>query len=201
MFRSAIRTRIARVVLVAGALLAATAGGAYATGVLGSPVGADGVIHGCYQKFNGSLRLVAAANPACRTSEQQIAWSQTGPKGDKGDLGEKGDTGQPGFQGERGPAGASGANGANGVSGYRINSFDFTVTRTALNTSSSSCRADEVVVGGGAWLFTNADNLDVPPRLIQSAPIDARTWEVKIDNLGSPRSWDYRLQIICARAS
>jgi hypothetical protein len=193
MFRSAIRTRTARVALVAGTLLALTTGGAYATGVLGSPVGADGVIHGCYQKFNGTLRLVAADNPACRSSEQQIAWSETGPKGEKGDQG---------VQGVPGERGATGLRGQAGVSGYQIVDLDFTADEGTLTTVTVTCPTGKVVIGGGAWLFTNPRTLaDVVPRLLQSAPIDSSTWEIKLDNNGSPFTWDYRGRAICINAS
>jgi hypothetical protein len=210
MLRSTIRTRTARFLLVAGALLALTTGGAYATGVLGSPVDADGVIHGCYQKYNGTLRLVAADDPACRTSEQQIAWSRTGPQGEKGDTGEKGEKGDTGEKGEKGDAGpqgiqgdrgTAGADGAAGVSGYHIVGADLTVSGSHRVTYSLSCGSGEVVLGGGAWRFTNPGSIDIEPRVTQSAPIDERTWEVKINNFASLRSWDYRVQITCARAS
>ena len=190
-----LRTRTTRLLLAVATVFVVTAGAAYATGGLGAIIGADGVIHACYKRSNGDLHVVPASATACPSGQAPIAWSQTGPKGDKGD---KGDTGQQGIQGERGTAGA---NGTNGVSGYRINSYDFTVTESNTNTSRSSCDSDEVLVSGGAWLFTNPGDVDIPPRLIQSAPIDARTWEVKIDNLGSPRTWNYRLQVICVRAS
>ena len=93
MLRSALYRRSARVLAIAALLLALTAGGAFATDILGPVVGSDGVIHGCYQKSNGTLRVVAAADGTCRNSEQPIAWSQTGPKGDRGDTGDKGDPG------------------------------------------------------------------------------------------------------------
>ena len=110
--------------------------------------------------------------------------------------GDKGDTGQQGIQGERGTAGA------NGVSGYRIKSCRFhRLSETSLEAARLSCAAGEVVVGGGAWLFTNPGEFDIAPRLIQSAPIDALTWEVKIDNLGSPRTLGLPSAVICARAS
>jgi hypothetical protein len=197
MLRSTIRTRTARFVVVAGALLALTAGGAYATAVLGSPVGADGVIHGCYQKFNGALHLVAADDPACRANEQPIVWSQTGPKGEKGDAGVKGDAGEKGGKGD---TGAPGAPGRAGVSGYEIRVNDFTVPAGAAGVASASCPAGKKVVGGGAWLFSGDLSDPVTPHVVQSAPVDDSTWEVKIDAGGTIRDWSYRLQAICVNA-
>ncbi len=61
----------------------AMGGGAYA---ITSIPGANGVIHGCYQKKTGILRVVAARS-RCSRSEQPIAWNQQGPNGAKGNTG------------------------------------------------------------------------------------------------------------------
>jgi hypothetical protein len=53
------------------------------------------VIHGCYQKGSGTLRLVNAG-AKCLRSEQAIAWNVRGPQGAqglRGPQGAKGDTG------------------------------------------------------------------------------------------------------------
>jgi hypothetical protein len=42
--------------------------------------GADGMIHACYQKKKGNLRLVQAGT-SCRKSEQAVAWSAQGLNG------------------------------------------------------------------------------------------------------------------------
>jgi len=95
-----------------------------------------GVIHGCYQKNVGNLRVVdSGAGDGCRPSEIAIQWSQTGPqgpvgpvgpqgpKGDKGDTGPagpagpKGDTGPAGPKGDTGPAGPKGDTGPAGPKG------------------------------------------------------------------------------------
>lgn len=119
----------------------------------------------------------------------------SGPPGPKGDTGPQGATGPAGATGDTGPAGAS------GVSGYQQLFYDFTVQGTTHPTQIAICPVGKVVIGGGAWLFTAMGGLDVPPRMVQSAPIDPRTWEIKIDNNGSPKSWDFRFVIICANAN
>ena len=197
MLRSTIRTRTTRFLVVAGALLALTAGGAYATGVLGSPVGADGVIHGCYQKFNGTLRLVAAANPACRTSEQQIAWSQTGPKGEQGVQGDKGD---PGAQGRPGRARHRRREGRERLSGSQ--SSRISPSPRPPGGRSLELRRREVVVGGGAWLFTNPGVFDDSRRALIRArrsttpPGRSRSTTSALRAAGTTG-----LQVICASAS
>jgi hypothetical protein len=190
-----LRTRTARLLIAVAAVFVVTAGAAYATGGLGSIVGSDGVIHGCYQKFNGDLHLVAADATQCSSGQLPIAWNQTGPKGEKGDPGAKGDAGPQGIQGARGTAGA------NGVSGYEIGGDTFTVTAGDALTLARVCPTGKVVVGGGAWLFTNGLADTVTPHIVQSAPIDTHTWEIKIDAGATVRNWDYRFQIICVTAS
>lgn len=67
----------------------------------------SGVIHGCYQKNVGNLRVIDTATAACRPSEIPIAWSQTGPAGPAGPQGPQGAQGPQGTQGPQGPSGLS----------------------------------------------------------------------------------------------
>ena len=76
---------------IVGALLVA-GGIAYAT----IPDG-GGVIHACYQKNQGTLRVIDTEKAqTCSNSETQLNWSQTGPQGPQGIQGPKGDTGPTG---------------------------------------------------------------------------------------------------------
>ena len=89
MKRKLIRSAFAVLTLV-GALLVA-GGIAYAT----IPDG-GGVIHACYQKNQGALRVIDTEKvQTCSSSENTLTWSQTGPQG------------QPGQQGPPGPTGPS----------------------------------------------------------------------------------------------
>jgi hypothetical protein len=77
---------------------------------------AGGLIHGCYRKTTGQLRVVE--NPgACGATELSISWSQTGPQGPQGPKGDKGETGDTGPTGPRGPEGPPGAQGVKGDTG------------------------------------------------------------------------------------
>ena len=92
--------------------------------------------------------------------------------------------------------------GASGLAGYQLVSSTFTVPGwTNLDRHTASCPAGTKVLGGGAWLFTNPNSFDITPKMIQSAAIDDDTWEVKIDNAASARSWDYSMQLTCAPTS
>ena len=83
---------------IVGAL--ALGGIAYAT----IPDG-GGVIHGCYQKNQGSLRVIdTGAGQVCTSSESPLNWSQTGPQGQQGIQGEQGIQGPKGDTGPTGPS-------------------------------------------------------------------------------------------------
>jgi hypothetical protein len=61
--------------------------------------GHDGIIHACYKKQGGGLRVIDLSKPGfagkCRNSEKSLSWNQ------------KGSPGIPGMPGLQGPAGAS----------------------------------------------------------------------------------------------
>jgi hypothetical protein len=76
-----------------------------ATAVQAAIPDAQGVIHGCYQKVNGQLRVVdTAAGQSCNPSELPLNWSQKGTTGARGPTGTKGTTGDRGPTGATGPA-------------------------------------------------------------------------------------------------
>lgn len=47
----------------------------------------NGVLHGCYQKSSGNLRIIDTSVANCRPSETAISWNATGPAGDVGPRG------------------------------------------------------------------------------------------------------------------
>lgn len=63
-------------------VLAAGAAGGIAYASIPDPAG---VIHGCYQKSNGSLRVIdTQAGGTCGSAENPLNWNQTGPAGPRG---------------------------------------------------------------------------------------------------------------------
>lgn len=55
---------------------------------------ANGVIHGCYKKSGGTLRVIDDATSQCDSrAETAIQWSQTGPQGPQGPTGPQGPAG------------------------------------------------------------------------------------------------------------
>src|SRR3954463_3150752 len=82
--------RLIRVLAGSVAAIVAAAGIALAT-----IPSSNGVIHGCYQKNSGNLRLVDA--PAdCRAPEIAVSWNQKGEPGGQGPQGQQGAAGKDG---------------------------------------------------------------------------------------------------------
>jgi hypothetical protein len=106
------------------ALVLAMAGGAYAAL---APVH-KGVIHTCYRKSNGALRVVSAG-ARCARHERALAFDQRGPAGRRGVRGSVGPQGPAGNNGATGKTGKTGATGARGSS----------VTSAALGAGNASC--------------------------------------------------------------
>jgi hypothetical protein len=73
--RCAIASRLAAG--LAGAVVAIGIGGAASAMIPDS----GGVIHACYQKVTGQLRVVDSATPGCTADEVAISWNQQGPSG------------------------------------------------------------------------------------------------------------------------
>ena len=101
-------------VLVAGLVLLGVCGGV----ALATIPGAGGVIHGCYAKLGGALRVID--NGPCRATEAPLSWNQMGqqgPQGLQGPQGPQGAKGDAGPQGQQGPAGQQGPKGDTGSAG------------------------------------------------------------------------------------
>jgi hypothetical protein len=97
-----------RHVVAYAALFVAMGGSAYAAGA--AIPGPDGVIHSCYQKQRGNLRVVPVGK-RCAKSETALSFNQRGARGSRGS------TGAPGAQGSQGNTGATGAQGSLGNTG------------------------------------------------------------------------------------
>jgi hypothetical protein len=97
-FRPSARTTLAVAALVVAA------GGIAVAAIPDS----SGVIHGCYGKGNGQLRVVESAS-GCKNGETAISWNQIGPAGPRGLPGPRGPAGPRGSAGPQGPPGLGGA--------------------------------------------------------------------------------------------
>jgi len=82
---------------------------AYAT------IPASGVIHGCYLKSGGALRVIDNSVTSCKSGETALNWNVSGPSGPSGATGA---TGPSGPSGANGPSGATGPAGTALAYGY-----------------------------------------------------------------------------------
>jgi hypothetical protein len=87
------RSYRARVVAAAIVVCGVVAGGL----ALATIPDAAGVLHGCYMKSSGQLRVIDNAVSGCKPNETAISWNAQGPPGVPG---------TPGDDGERGPSDA-----------------------------------------------------------------------------------------------
>ena len=125
--RSLLRSRFGAALI--GALVLASVGGvAWAT-----IPDSSGVIHGCYQKDNGQLRVIDPSSSkdknasSCRKEETPLDWSQTGPQGPAG---------------PQGPVGPS--------DGYVARPADATLTLTPATIGTLTLPAGSYVIGATA---------------------------------------------------
>jgi hypothetical protein len=95
------------------ALLAALGGVAWA-----AIPGPDAIIHGCYARRGGQLRVIdTAKHERCRRREAELNWSETGPPGPRGGGGARGARGLTGARGATGATGPTGPAGPVGPQG------------------------------------------------------------------------------------
>jgi hypothetical protein len=134
--------------------LVVAVGGLAAGGIAWAAIpDSNGVIHGCYAKTNGTLRVIDSSSQNCDTKKEvALNWNQTGPKGAtgaEGPTGPKGDTGDVGPTG----AGAGETKALEMQPGAAVTLFDL----AEIGTITESC----VVVGDPGsevdlqWTYTN----------------------------------------------
>jgi hypothetical protein len=160
--RRRILRRLVRPLLAASLLVLALSTNAFA----GIP-DSQGVIHACYVKNPGILRVVdTATKDQCTKLETALTWNQTGPRGLQGPAGPQGAAGPLGAQGAtgatgpagpvgpQGPAGPQGATGPQGPSGLTWKG-QWSQT-TAYNAN------DAVFDQGSAWVARTANSNSEP---------------------------------------
>jgi hypothetical protein len=47
----------------------------------------SGLVHGCYAKSTGNLRVIDDSSSSCKSNEQSLTWNATGPQGPPGPAG------------------------------------------------------------------------------------------------------------------
>lgn len=99
--RKRIGTRFGMAMIVIGIVTAAALGVAVVTSIPDSA----GVIHACYGKITGNVRIVETASQCHSSLERPITWRQAGEPGPQGPAGPIGPEGPQGPQGPAGPPG------------------------------------------------------------------------------------------------
>jgi hypothetical protein len=120
----------------------------------------QGVIHGCYGRLAGELRVVGA-NEDCHRLETALTWNQQGPKGDIGMTGPTGARGLTGGAGPQGPAGDRGPAGSQGPAGERGPVGPSGLPRVYVGENGYSDHAD--AGGGFGDVTTTLNYVDVAP--------------------------------------
>jgi hypothetical protein len=102
-----------------GIALAATALVMAATGIVAYATipDANGVIHGCYTKSTGAIRVIDDSVTNCTSKETALNWNVQGQQGPQGATGPQGLQGPQGTSGPQGPQGVQGPAGPQGPSG------------------------------------------------------------------------------------
>lgn len=150
-YRPSVSTLVAVV-----AVVIALGGIAYAA-VPNSIPDSKGVIHGCFSKINGHLRVVKLPS-SCRAYERAISWSQNGqpgPRGPAGPAGPAGGQGPPGLPGAKGDPGAIGPPGPQGEPG------DVLTTEVPAARVHKSSSAEQVIPSGVCCGSSNPLGFDV----------------------------------------
>lgn len=99
--------------------------------------GADGVIHGCFKRSGGTLRVIDPSVEVCGSNESPLSWSQVGPQGETG---------------------ATGETGAPGISGYEIVSRSEDHGPGTFAGGFVRCPTGKVPLGGGAGVSDPEDD-------------------------------------------
>jgi hypothetical protein len=115
-----------------------------------------GVIHSCYQKNNGQLRVIdVSKGDSCRSSERALSWNQSGPTGARGPTGSRGPTGA---RGPTGPKGSTGATGPTGPSNaWYAEGSGASNGETAVTVASLTLPDGNYAVDGNGWAQGQGD--------------------------------------------
>ena len=141
---------------------------------------AGGVIHGCYQKNQGTLRVIDTEKAqACSNSETQLNWSQTGPQGSQGIQGQQGIQGPKGDTGPTGPSDVWSVDGCCAVlkSIAPFNTWVTVATTSTLPAGSYSVES-EIEIENTLSTFTDyaCDLVDSEANIYQDTRFSSSDW-------------------------
>jgi hypothetical protein len=129
---------------------------------------ANGVIHGCYQKNSGKLRVIdSEMMEECHPqAERPLQWNQTGPEGPEGPVGPGGPAGSQGVPGPAGPTGLQGPAGPQGPAGTPgISTATFAFTTSAVNLNPGFTQIVSKNLPAGDWAVVATATVTSPTSL------------------------------------
>lgn len=183
----------------------------------------NGVIHACYAKSGGVLRVVDASTTSCKSGEVTLDWNRQGtpgapgpagpqgvpgvpgpigPQGDPGPVGPQGDPGVPGVPGAIGPQGAPGLPG--GVSGVTLVFAERGEDTDRFKQVIADCPTGKVAVGGGSEVVNlDGSHISIPEVVLDgSFPASASNWVGQAHAVTpTAEDWTLRVTVICADAA
>src|SRR5215813_13577292 len=106
----------------------------------------NGVIHACYNKSGGSIRVIDDSVTKCSSNETSLNWNVTGPAGP---------TGPPGTQGLQGPTGPPGPSNAF-VQKFDPGALGFPISNGPVIVQSLNLPAGNYVVTASLDAYSNA---------------------------------------------
>jgi hypothetical protein len=155
----------------------------------------QGVVHGCFAKSGGTLRVIDASVTNCKSGETALSWNQQGVPGPKGDAGEPGPPGPQGAQGEPGAPG--------GLAGYVRFFTQSDENSVFTKTQVANCPSGKVPVGGGGRIDRiNASFTDVPEVALGQSEPTATGWRVEAHEVvPTDLPWVVSAYVVCADAA
>jgi len=119
-----------------------------------------GVIHGCYGKSGGDLRVIDNTVTNCQKTETSLSWNIQGVQGPQGAQGLQGPVGPAGPQGAQGAIGPQGPTGPQGPSGT---SHAYFVANGSANLGTSFKKIQELknLPAGSYLVWASGDVEDI----------------------------------------
>jgi hypothetical protein len=188
--RQMMSRRALSAVLVAAAVALVAGGIAYAS------IPDAGVIHGCYLKSGGGLRVIDSG-ASCRSSETSLNWNQKGPTGLKGDKGDKGDPGVSLFANVNGNDGSLTSGNAIGTTLFGTGVYEVTFDRDVsqcAGTASPGFNQGSLGVETGQAYVTEVE-MGVAGKTSDSTTLDTVTVWIEDGTKYVPN--DFHLIVVC----
>jgi hypothetical protein len=173
--------------LLATLVIAGSAVG-FAAGAVASVPDANGVIHGCYRKADGRLRVINTdRGQSCIKGERLLDWSKQGPQGVQGLQGEQGIQGPTGTPGVTSPAitehltsSFTPATDRSSVVSWTQppNTVATVYWRVSLIAPGGTCQSEEAAVAGNLQFWLNAADAGTESSMLTVGPGETKTWPV-----------------------